>query len=212
VQAHQGTAHDQPGGVQALGAKYRRKLTERDGGYHGGKEDQRAEPESKHEICQGVLKCPYCVTSPIIDKPAGRGFNFQGPVMKAIFSIMMTVLSALPALADAPHVQISNDLMQVTLYLPDAAHGFYRGTRFDWSGVVADLHYAGHSYYGPWFTKTDPDVSDFVFQGEDIVAGPCSAITGPVEEFGVLGYEEAKAGGTFLKIGVGVLRKPDDAK
>jgi hypothetical protein len=132
--------------------------------------------------------------------------------MKAIFSIMMTVLSALPALADAPHVQISNDLMQVTLYLPDAAHGFYRGTRFDWSGVVADLHYAGHSYYGPWFTKTDPDVSDFVFQGEDIVAGPCSAITGPVEEFGVLGYEEAKAGGTFLKIGVGVLRKPDDAK
>jgi hypothetical protein len=28
----------------------------------------------------------------------------------------------------------------VKLYLPDAEHGFYRGTRFDWSGVVvADL-------------------------------------------------------------------------
>jgi hypothetical protein len=131
--------------------------------------------------------------------------------MKAFVSIMMTFLSALPALADAPHVQISNDLMQVTLYLPDAANGFYRGTRFDWSGVVADLRYAGHSYYGPWFTKTDPDVSDFVYRGDDIVAGPCSAITGPVEEFGVLGYEEAKAGGTFLKIGVGILRKPDNA-
>ena len=59
--------------------------------------------------------------------------------MKALVSIMMTFLSALPALADAPHVQISNDLMQVTLYLPDAANGFYRGTRFDWSGVVAAL-------------------------------------------------------------------------
>ena len=27
----------------------------------------------------------------------------------------------------------------------------------------------------------------------------------------VLGYDEAKAGGTFLKIGVGILRKPDDS-
>jgi hypothetical protein len=130
--------------------------------------------------------------------------------MKALIPIMMTFLSALPALADAPKVEISNDLMKVTLYLPDAANGFYRGTRFDWSGVVGDLQYAGHSYYGPWFTKTDPDVSDFVYRGDDIVAGPCSAITGPVEEFGVLGYEEAKAGGSFLKIGVGILRKPDE--
>jgi hypothetical protein len=131
--------------------------------------------------------------------------------MKAIIFIMTTILSAIPALGSAPQAQISNDLMQVTLYLPDAANGFYRGTRFDWSGVVADLQYAGHHYYGPWFTKTDPDVSDFVYRGEDIVAGPCSAITGPVEEFGVLGYEDAKAGGTFLKIGIGILRKPDDA-
>ena len=26
-----------------------------------------------------------------------------------------------------------------------------------------------------------------------------------------MGYDEAKPGGTFLKIGVGILRKPDDA-
>jgi hypothetical protein len=36
---------------------------------------------------------------------------------------------------------------------------------------------------------------------------------GPVEEFSsdekALGYDEAKAGGTFIKIGVGVLRKPE---
>jgi hypothetical protein len=110
-----------------------------------------------------------------------------------------------------PQWQIANSLVKVNLYLPDATNGFYRGTRFDWSGVVADLQYAGHSYYGPWFTQTDPKVSDFVYQGSEIVAGPCSAITGPVEEFTVLGYDEAKPGGTFLKIGVGLLRKPDDA-
>jgi hypothetical protein len=110
-----------------------------------------------------------------------------------------------------PQWEIANSLMQVKLYLPDAARGFYRGTRFDWSGVIADLQYAGHSYYGEWFTQTDPAVSDFIYQGSEIVAGPCSAITGPVEEFEPLRYDEAKPGGTFVKIGVGALRKPDDS-
>jgi hypothetical protein len=127
----------------------------------------------------------------------------------------MTLPTPLSAQAEAnsapPQWQIANSLMQVKLYLPDAARGFYRGTRFDWSGVVADLQYAGHSYYGEWFTQTDPAVSDFIYQGSEIVAGPCSAITGPVEEFAPLQYDEAKPGGTFVKIGVGALRKPDDS-
>src|SRR5450631_1277196 len=135
--------------------------------------------------------------------------------MKAIAFLLIPLLTACCALAQAdpapPKWEISNNLMRVKLYLPDATSGFYRGTRFDWSGVVADLQYAGHSYYGPWFTQTDPTVSDFVYRGADIVAGPCSAITGPVEEFTVLGYDETKPGGTFLKIGVGLLRKPDEA-
>jgi hypothetical protein len=130
--------------------------------------------------------------------------------------IVMTLLTAFPALIEAspvpPQAEISNASLQVKLYLPDAEHGFYRGTRFDWSGVVADLQYKGHSYYGPWFTATDPKIPDFIYKGSDIVAGPCSAITGPVEEFTpAVGFDEAKPGGTFLKIGVGLLRKPDDA-
>jgi hypothetical protein len=136
--------------------------------------------------------------------------------MKAIAFTVMSLLTALPALAYAssapPQWEIANKLVRVKLYLPNAVSGFYRGTRFDWSGVIADLQYAGHSYYGPWFTQTDPKVPDFIYQGSEIVAGPCSAITGPVEEFTpALGYDEAKPGGTFLKIGVGVLRKPDNA-
>jgi hypothetical protein len=126
----------------------------------------------------------------------------------------MTLLSSFPLsgqAGSAPRWHIENSVVKAELYLPDAANGFYRGTRFDWSGVVANLQYAGHSYYGPWFTQTDPTVPDFVYRGSEIVAGPCSADTGPVEEFAALGYEEAKPGGSFLKIGVGVLRKPDDA-
>jgi hypothetical protein len=132
--------------------------------------------------------------------------------MKAIAYTVMTLLTSFSALAASapPQAEIANSVLKVKLYLPDAADGFYRGTRFDWSGVVGELAYAGHHYYGDWFTQTDPTVSDFVYRDAEIVAGPCSAITGPVEEFGVLGYEEAKPGGTFLKIGVGVLRKPDE--
>lgn len=103
--------------------------------------------------------------------------------------------------SEFPQVEIGNGVVQVRLYLPDAERGYYRGTRFDWSGVIPHLEYAGHSYFGVWFPKYEPTLHD--------------AITGPVEEFrstdGALGYGEAKPGEMFVKIGVGVLVKPDDA-
>jgi hypothetical protein len=133
-------------------------------------------------------------------------------------AVAFTCAAALcPSLgAQATDLHISNGILSATIHPPDPANGFYRGTRFDWSGVLGSLRFAGHDYYGPWFNKTDATVHDFIFRGQDIIAGPASAITGPVEEFSTheegLGFAEAKAGGTFLKIGVGVLRKPDDAK
>jgi hypothetical protein len=118
--------------------------------------------------------------------------------------------------AEPPQAEIRNGVVHAKVYLPDPVNGFYRGTRFDWSGVIGRLEYAGHTYYGPWFTKTDPAVRDFTYDGPDIIAGPCSAITGPSEEFlsngEALGFSDAAPGGTFLKIGVGVLRKPDNAE
>jgi len=133
---------------------------------------------------------------------------------------MLTVIAAtggllplvLSSSADYPNAEITNDLIKAKIYLPDRQKGFYRGTRFDWSGVLYSLQTNGHSYYGLWFNKTDPSVHDFVYRGADIVAGPCSAITGPVDEFGPVGYDEAKPGGTFIKIGVGALRKVSNAK
>ena len=114
------------------------------------------------------------------------------------------------AAADLPETTITNGSLRVKLYLPDANKGFYRGTRFDWSGTIYSLRYQGHDYYGPWFRKTDPALHDFIYKGDDIVAAPCSATSGPAEEFGELGWAEAAPGGTFIKIGVGALRKPDN--
>ena len=111
--------------------------------------------------------------------------------------------------AGFPQAEITNGLIKAKLYLPDAAKGYYLGTRFDWSGVIYSLEYQRHNYYGPWFDGRDPKIRDFSYVGAQIIAGPCSAITGPVDEFQAMGFDDAKPGGTFLKIGVGALRKDD---
>jgi hypothetical protein len=133
--------------------------------------------------------------------------------MKAVFFACLA--AGLPAMsliaANPPEAAISSSQIKASLYLPDPHNGYYRGTRFDWSGVIYSLQHQGHDFYGPWYDKRRDDVHDFVYEGDDIVAGPCSAITGPVEEYSAIGYEVAQPGGSFLKIGIGVLRKPDSA-
>jgi hypothetical protein len=118
-----------------------------------------------------------------------------------------------PALpAGYPEARLEAPKIQATVYLPDASTGFYHGLRFDWAGIIGSLKSGGHEYYGPWFSKLDPSVRDFVFQDGEIAASAASAATGPAEEFQTpLGYDSAKPGGTFVKPGVGVLRKTDDA-
>lgn len=123
--------------------------------------------------------------------PARQSFLFLG----------LCLLSFVPArCAEFPQAQISNSKIKAKLYLPDRDLGYYRGGRFDWSGVISQLEYAGHNYFGVWFPRYDPELHD--------------AITGPVDEFrsadGALGYAEAPPGDLFVKIGVGVLRKPDN--
>jgi hypothetical protein len=103
--------------------------------------------------------------------------------------------------ASYPKASISNGPVQAVLYLPDAKNGYYRASRFDWSGVIPCLAYKGHTYFGVWFSHYDPMIAD--------------AITGPVEEFrsadGALDYDRANPGGLFVKVGVGVLRKAEDS-
>ncbi len=117
------------------------------------------------------------------------------------------------SVSEFPQAEISNGQLHVKLYLPDAKRGYYRGTRFDWSGTIGSLEYQGHRYYGPWFDSVDPKVHDYQDLGDKLVASTCSGDSGPVDEFQTngtaLGWDEARVGGTFIKIGVGVLRKDD---
>jgi hypothetical protein len=114
-------------------------------------------------------------------------------------------------LASAPHRDISNVLMTARIASPDGTRGFYRGTRFDQAGVVTSLKLNGREFYGPWFDATAPEVLDYTYDANgQVVAGPDSATSGPVEEFAPIDFTPTP-GSHFVKIGVGVLYQPDDA-
>lgn len=97
-----------------------------------------------------------------------------------------------------PQAEITNGLMKAKIYLPDAEKGYYRATRFDWSGIMPELEHDGHSYFGQWFKNYHPKVHE--------------SVMGPVEEFGAVGYDQAEVGETFVKIGVGALTKTQEPK
>lgn len=108
--------------------------------------------------------------------------------------IALVYLQPVPV-ADFPQAEITNGLIRAVLYLPDAEKGYYRASRFDWSGVTARLEFNGHNYFDVWNPAPyDPRLND--------------AIVGPVQEFRpALGYDEAAVGEAFIKIGVGSLKK-----
>ena len=120
----------------------------------------------------------------------------------------LLLLLFLPHISTAaePSLSISNGPVTAKLYLPNAKDGFYKGKRFDWSGVIYSLTYKGHEFFGPWFDSRRPEVNDFIYENGKIVTGAASSITGPAEEYAPIGYND---GAVFIKLGIGLLRKPD---
>jgi len=115
--------------------------------------------------------------------------------------------------ATSPEATISNKQIRVTMYLPDPVNGFYKGARFDWSGIISSVEFGGHNFYGQWFSKIDPTVRDVSYKDDDILVSVNTSAMGPAEEFQTpLGYDNAKEGDSFVKIGVGVLKKRNDTR
>ena len=118
--------------------------------------------------------------------------------IQSLICIASALISTLCFAQDAPQAKISNGLVSATLNLPDVDNGYYRATRFDWSGVMPHLEHDGHTYFGKWFKNYDPKVHE--------------SVMGPAEVFSPIGYEEAKVGEEFLKIGIGTLVKPEESE
>ena len=110
------------------------------------------------------------------------------------------MLIAMPD-SDYPKLELDNGEIRVSVFLPDPVNGYYRGTRFDWSGIIEHVDTAEHRFYAALHTTHDPYRHD--------------CVSGPAEEFGMfepMGYEDAELGESFVKIGVGLLRKGADSE
>lgn len=106
-----------------------------------------------------------------------------------------------PTLAgnDFPRARLDNGVLAVSVYLPDVETGYYRGTRFDWAGIIESAEYARHRFFAPLHPEHDPLRHD--------------SVSGPADEFAMfepMGYAEAAAGESFVKIGVGLLARDSD--
>lgn len=117
--------------------------------------------------------------------------------ISVLFCLVSMLVVSAASLSVPLEAKITNGVVSATICLPHKDHGYYRGSRFDWSGIIAELQWNGHSYFGQWFEKYNPSNHD--------------AVLGPVEAFDPLGFEQAKPGEAFIKIGVGALVKPDDS-
>ncbi len=102
-----------------------------------------------------------------------------------------------PAAADGyPRLRLDNGVVAMSIFLPDPHAGYYRGTRFDWSGIIERVDYRGHRFYAPLHENHDPN-------GHDHVSGPATEFA----MFAPMGFEETVAGESFVKIGVGLLAR-----
>jgi len=100
--------------------------------------------------------------------------------------------------AKCPHLKLANAKLKLTVATPDAESGLYRGSRFDWSGLVVAAEHDGHSFFAPWKLKHDPRSHE--------------GIWGTAEEFSMddpPGFDEVAACGVFYKIGIGELEKKE---
>ncbi|MBC8138080.1 MAG: hypothetical protein H8F28_19540 [Fibrella sp.] len=92
-------------------------------------------------------------------------------------------------------------LIRVRISLPDMRAGRYQGTRFAATPMIARVEWAGHVFFGEWNTGASEPLSH-----------DANAL-GTAEEFDIDGpatFAPAPARGIFIKLGVGLLRRPDD--
>lgn len=78
-----------------------------------------------------------------------------------------------------------------------AKENFYQGSRFEHAGIITSAVSNGVSFFGVFFdpAKRNPKFHDNV--------------AGQAEEFEPIGFEDAPAGGVFIRIGNGLYQKPN---
>ncbi len=98
---------------------------------------------------------------------------------------------------DTRPIVLTGDRLKVEIARPGE---FYNGTRFDWSGHITQVTLDGqHTFCMP----------------ESLRPGKGTGGSGLCNEFGIekpIGYDETPVGGAFPKLGIGLLKRPDDGR
>ena len=89
--------------------------------------------------------------------------------------------------------------LEADVFLPCPENGFYKGSRFDWSGMADQIKWNGHT-----FLCSSAVTADMDFRACGTAEELCMGIAGTP---GPLGYDQTKIGDGFVKPGVGILRK-----
>jgi hypothetical protein len=145
-----------------------------------------------HKILRGINRV-------VVQIPAAEADAFKleaGPQAGRFFARVPDAVNPQLHIDDWPRVELGNGPVQATVALPDPVKGFYRGVRFDRSGMITSLSCNGHSYLG----IHAPEVRNPVAHDH------CAGIS--EEFFEPIGFDEAEPGQPFLKLGVGLLEKP----
>ena len=144
---------------------------------------------------------------PAVALPAANGLPTEQtgisdmPFGTRAFALML--LASSPTLASASTREIGNALLRLQFEVP-SSDASYRGTRFDWSGMIRSLRVRGHEIYGPWFDRIDPKVYNNEQRTRadgsgEVVTGIASSGQGPAEEFltddKALGFDAAPPAG-----------------
>ncbi len=107
-----------------------------------------------------------------------------------------------------PHMDLSNGILSARVF-PPGKNELNQGSRFDHAGVVFHITYKGQDYSSYWF---DRFVTDPMDNGKypPATEHSCCNMSGPVEEFAQVGFDEAGMGGRFLKPGIGIFKRTSD--
>ena len=73
--------------------------------------------------------------------------------IKILFLVFVFFLFGELKCQEYPVHTITNGIVTAQIYLPDQDKGFYKATRFDWSGIIGSLIYQGIDYFGQWYSK-----------------------------------------------------------
>jgi len=107
-------------------------------------------------------------------------------------------------MADYPKIKLLAGQLEVEIFLPCYENGYYRGPRFDWSGMTNQIKWNGHT-----FLCSSAVTADMDFRACGTAEELCMGIFNTP---GPLGYEKTAVGGGFVKPGVGILEKNSDDK